>query len=239
MACKTEVEPPIGDDVYEYEYFPLAVGQSRTYQVDSIRFDYGEGNFMSDSSSFYIREDYVEMLENQEGNDLYRIERRKAKTLEGPWQVLDVVSEFRTVTQAFRTENNLKFNVLVFPPEEGTRWDGNAYLNEDLTVFVRGEPIQMFKFWDYEVLSKSLSATVGEMNYTDLLHVQQAEDVNAFDLRQAFEYYAKDIGAVYRERWILESACKFLGRPEICVGRDWPEKSGRGFIVRETLVAHQ
>ncbi len=239
-ACQSEYESPLDEEAYGYSYFPLSVGQSLTYLVDSIRFDYVGNSFQQDSSSFFLREDYVEKLKNQQGEDLYRIVRYKSRSLEGPWEVLDVVSEYRTLNQAFRTENNQKFNVLIFPPKVGQTWDGNAFINQDVEVFVKGERIKMFQYWAYEILPMAVpNAMIDEGAYQDLLIVQQADDENAFDLRRSHEYRAKGVGVVYRERWILESACKFLGTPEVCIDRNWPEKAGRGFIVREKLVAQQ
>ncbi|MBX2816201.1 MAG: hypothetical protein KTR24_09390 [Saprospiraceae bacterium] len=237
QSC-SEQEDPIPESLYGYEYFPLELGQSRTYQVDSIQFDIGSnGAPIQDSSRFYLREDFVEVFENQLGEQIYRIERYRAPDLDGPWVVWDVTTESRTVNQAFRTENNIRYINLVFPAKEGTRWDGNAFVDEDRIVLVRGSSLQMFRNWSYEITSSDVPEEIGPLTYPEVMTVQQAADTNLIEIRYSLEKYAKGVGRVYHEQWILDSFCKYTGMPEPCIGVPWRRKAGRGFIIRSVRVS--
>ncbi len=96
----------------------------------------------------------------------------------------------------------------------------------------------MFKGWDYEILSVDSSEVIGDINHDQVVTIQQANNDNVIELRYSQEKYAKGVGLVYRQREIMDSYCKYIGTNELCIGLDWREKAGRGFIMRETLIAH-
>lgn len=164
VSCQDDVEDPINEEIYGYEYFPLEVGKYRTYQVDSIQFDIGsDGLPVSDSSRFYLREEIIESFEDQTGKAIYRIERYRADQLGDPWVIVDVINESREVNQGYRQENNLRFINLVFPLREGTDWDGNAFIPDDMILFIRGESIEFFKNWESYFLSNARFRSISDL----------------------------------------------------------------------------
>ncbi len=238
-SCQSDTEDPIDPSVYGHEYFPLEIGKYRVYQVDSIQFDIGNNNLPeTDSSRFYIREEIKEVIEGVEGEQVYRIERYRTESLDEPWSIMDVTTETRGVNQAMRTEGNLRFINLIFPMREGITWDGNLFLPDDIIVFVSGEAIEMYKNWSYEFLSVDQQESVEDLTFSDVATVQQANDENEIEFRWSQEKYAKNVGLIYRERWILDSYCKYTGDTGPCIGLDWRTKSGRGFIMREQIIDH-
>jgi len=239
-ACKNEFEPPLNESIYGHEYYPLEVGKFRIYRVDSIQFDLGANDLpIQDSSTYYVRDDYVETFKDQTGLDVFRIERYRSPDPGGPWAIQDVVTQSRTVNQAYYSENNLRLINLVFPVEKGIRWDGNAFIKDDIIVFIRGESLEMFKGWEYEVLSVDSSEVVGDITFDQVATIQQANNNNAIEFRYSMEKYAKGVGLIFRHREIMDSYCKYIGNNEPCIGKAWREKAGRGFIMRETLIAHK
>ena len=239
FSCKDELVPSIDQSIYGYEYYPLEVGKFRIYRVDSIQFDLGGNDLpIQDSATFYVRDDVVEVFKDQTDLDVYRIERYRSSDPAGPWTIQDVVTQSRTTNQAYYTENNLRLISLVFPVERGVRWDGNAFIKDDIIVFIRGESLEMFKGWDYEILSVDSSEVIGDISHDQVVTIQQANNDNVIELRYSQEKYAKGVGLVYRQREIMDSYCKYIGTNEPCIGLDWREKAGRGFIMRETLIAH-
>ncbi|MDH3651675.1 MAG: hypothetical protein OEQ53_18470 [Saprospiraceae bacterium] len=237
LGCLNELEQPFDLNLYGYAYFPLEVGKFRVYEVDSLQFDIGVNDLPTvDSARFYVREEVVEILQAQTGEEVYRIERYRADDLDEPWKIMDVTTESLTTNQAHRTENNLRFINLVFPIEEGVVWDGNQFIPDDIVVFVAGESVEMFKNWRYEILSEGLSESIGQHTFESVATVQQANDENEIEFRFSQEKYAENVGLVYRERWILDSYCKYTGETGPCIGLDWRSKSGRGFIMREAII---
>ena len=239
LACRSELAEPLDDSIYGYEYYPLEVGKFRIYEVDSIQFDLGSNDLpIQDSARYYVREEIVEKFVDQTDEDIYRLERYRSVSPEGPWSIQDVITQSRSTNQSFYTENNLRLINLTFPVEKGTRWDGSAFIKDDIIVFIRGEALEMFKGWEYEVLSVDSTETVGDNTYDAVATIQQADSDNIIELRYAQEKYAKGIGLVRRERRILDSYCKYIGTNENCFGKPWRDIAGRGFILRETLVDH-
>ncbi len=238
-GCKQEFAEPLDDAIYGYEYYPLQVGKFRVYMVDSIQFDVGAGDLpIQDSATFYVREEVVELFQDLNGLDVYRIERFRSSDPGGPWTIQDVVTQSRTTNQAYYSENNLRLINLVFPVERGVRWDGNAFIKDDIVVFIRGESIEMFKGWEYQIRSVDSTETIGDLTFDQVATIQQADNNNAIEYRFSLEKYAKGVGLVYRQREIMDSYCKYIGTNEPCFGLTWREKAGRGFIMRETLIAH-
>lgn len=217
---------------YGFDYFPLSVGKFITYQVDSTIFDP-----TADTPVYYsqrlVKEEITDTLHDLSGNVLYKIERyeRVADTL--PWQVMKVFTASLQDNQAVVTEDNLRFIRLTFPVEKNERWDGNAHFDPTLIVTVAGESIEMFKGWQYKTLSVGEPDSVGVMTFPEVAAVQESDNENLIELRRSFAKYAKGIGLIYRELWILDTQCI-----EQCAGKTWEEKAEKGFILRQTIIEH-
>ena len=240
LNCKTEFADPFDISAYGYDYYPLEVGKQWTYEVDSIQFDIGSNNLpISDTVQFYIREEIKEIIKDQLDHDLYRIERYRSFHPNGPWQSLDVVTASRTTNQGFRSENNLRFINLVFPIESQVKWDGLAYVDEEVIIYVKGENLELLKGWDFQILEIAESESIGPNEYQDVVTVQQADEDFLIELRYSIEKYARGVGVVYRERKILDSYCKYIGVTEPCRDKTWGEKAGRGYITKETLINYR
>ena len=87
FACnKSEIEDT-GIEDFGYDYFPLEVGRSWEYEVDSIIYDPVVGGTAVDSFRTFIRESVVDTLLDNTGEVLYRVERyyRRSDTL--AWQI--------------------------------------------------------------------------------------------------------------------------------------------------------
>jgi hypothetical protein len=66
-----------------------------------------------------------------------------------------------------------------------------------------------------------------------VLTVREADSENLIELRRSRVKYAKGIGLVYRELWVLDTQCI-----EQCDGKPWEEKAEKGFILSQTITAH-
>ncbi|MBI5913889.1 MAG: hypothetical protein HY842_00810 [Bacteroidetes bacterium] len=230
VACK---ETP---DDYEadagLEYFPLEVGKFIEYEVDSTIYD-PNGDTTVFSSKTFVREEVLDTLSDNNGNTLYKIERyeRAADTL--PWQVEKVLTMSVQGSQAIRTEDNLRFIKLTFPVRENETWDGNVHFNTSLIVTVAGESLEMFKGWNYRITEVGEPAVFGGFQFAETATVQEADSENLIELRTSKSTYAKGIGLVYRELWILDTQCI-----EPCGGQPWEEKAEKGFILKQIIIAH-
>jgi len=214
------------------EYFPLAVGKYVVYEVDSTVFD-PTGDSAIIYSTTFVKEEIVDTLHDNLSNTLYKIERSERKNETQPWQTKKVLTASIQEFQAIRTEDNLRFIKLVFPLKKNKTWDGNIYFDPSIIVTVAGESLEMFKSWDYKILSVGQAETIGDTLFDEVTTVQQAESENLIELRQSIEKYAKGIGLIYREAWILDTQCI-----EGCIGKTWHEKAEKGFILIQKMKDH-
>ena len=246
FACnKSEIEDT-GIDDFGYDYFPLEVGRSWEYEVDSIIYDPAVGGTAIDSFRTFIRESVADTLLDNAGEVLYRVERynRRSDTL--PWQIETVLTLSRNEQRATRTEDNLRFTKLVFPVKAGKYWDGNAFFDASRPVFVAGETVQMFKGWQYRILEAGVTATIGGLEFDEVVTVQNADNRylgNFLELRLATEQYARGVGLAYRELYILDTSCQVCcsGNTEdgLCESLPWEERAEKGFRLRQRLIRYQ
>lgn len=218
-------------DQLELSYFPVEVGRIWTYQVDSVLYS-NFTNTTTESTSF-IQDEVISMADDVSGEQRYLVQRSWRRSLQDRWRIDHVWFMTRTEQQAILSIDNVRTINLIFPPREGTQWDGNSFIREGFIVNVGGENIEMYKNWNYEIISRGLSEVIGVNSYDEVVQVQQANDENAIELRESFEKYAKGIGLVYKEQRILDTQCI-----EQCDGQSWEEKAQKGFILTQTLIDH-
>lgn len=223
------VEDPIE---FGYDYFPLEIGKYIEYDVDSTLYDISVGNnVVIRSNSIQVREEVTDSFPDNEGRPMYRIERFERANETEEWRVKDVWTAVVTDRQAERIEENLRFIKLVFPVSDNTNpWNGNKYIDENLVISVEGESIFIFKNWLYEYRTIGEALNIGGFNFEDVVTVFQADEENFIELRSSYEQYARDVGLVKREQFILDTQCI-----ENCIGWTWEEKAEKGFIVTQTV----
>ncbi len=228
LACKETPDNYKPD--FGYEYYPLEIGKYWVYSVDSTIYDPTGDSLVTQSHSL-VKEIITDTISDNIGNALYKIEHfeRQADTL--PWQVTKVLTQSIIDNKGLRTEDNLRFIKLPFPVKENDQWDGNAFFDPLLIVTVAGESIQMFKSWFYKIEQINEQEVIGNYTFPSVATVRQADDENLIELRISREKYAKGVGLVYREMWILDTQCI-----EPCIGKTWEEKAEKGFILKQTII---
>jgi hypothetical protein len=232
------MEPPGPDLAAAHAYFPLQTGRFIEYAVDSLLFDFAPGGgTQRDSVRVYLREQVGEPFPDAEGALRFPIERYERSQPTDAWTLKNVWSATRTAAQATRTEDNLRFLRLVFPLDRTTRWDGNRWIDESLELIVAGERIRPFGNWSYQVEALDAPGAVGAFVFDSLLTVTEADYANALERRWSEAQYAKNIGLVRREQWILDSQyCNNNPPPADCATKPWLEKAEKGFVVRQLAL---
>ena len=77
-----------------------------------------------DSSRSYLRETIVDTTTTLTGELQYKVERYYQPDEQSTWQIDKVFTRSRSETQAFQSEDNLRFIKILFPVERGKTWDG-------------------------------------------------------------------------------------------------------------------
>ncbi len=222
----------------QYAYFPLEMGKYVIYQVDSILFDFAPGGgTIKDSSTTFVREQVSDTIRDNTGQLLYTIERYERSANTEPWIFKNVQTASRTATQAIRTENNWRYLKLVFPLNRRSEWDGNLWIDKNREIEFSGERMRPFTNWLYEVDSIDIPAMVGPFSFDSTLLITEADDVNVIERRFSRARYAKHIGLVWREQWILDSQyCNQTPPPVDCETRPWEQKAEKGYILRQIIL---
>lgn len=229
---------------FGYEYYPLEIGKSWIYQVDSVIYGVDVRGITRDSSRSFLREAIVDTTTSLDGELLYITERYYRPNDEAPWKIDKVFTRSRNRTQAFQTEDNLRFIKMVFPPTPGKRWDGHVYFDAQQKFFpVGGEQVRVFQDWDYVVTDKGQPAEVNGAQYDDVAAIQEADYDVDLNYRRSQALYARDIGLVYRQSFIYDTNCIACCNSasevnEQCRNTPWEEKAEKGYELRQTLIGY-
>ena len=180
MGCrKNELEPRPND--VGYGYFPVGVGNTWVYQVDSI--DYDAFGKSIDTFSFLVRHEIVDTIVDNQGVRGSIVEVSRTDSLNGSFSfdrnMVKRITDFRAEV----IDSNVRVINLIFPPTLYKFWDANVYNTK-----VKEE---------YEVLEVLGSETIDTTLYPNVIHVVQRDESFKTLRSYGIEKYAKDVGLVY------------------------------------------
>lgn len=224
----------------QQQYFPLKQQQYIVYQVDSVVYDIGPGGGqIRDSFTTFVKEVVGDTFSDATGVLHHRIEHYRRSGPNLPWEFDRFWSAALTQYQAIRTEDNLRFLRMVFPMNKRTEWDGNLWINTAYEVQIEGDRIRPFVNWVYEVDSIDITRQVGAFTFDSTLVVTEVDEINIIERRLSRAVYAKHIGLVFKEQWILDSQyCNQTPPPFDCESKPWVEKAEHGYLYRQTVIEY-
>ncbi len=226
-ACgsnESETLPNLGK-----EYYPLTIGQSATFDLDSVIYDPQPSKIQVDTYRWQAREVLNDTLRSKTGQLTYIVDRSIKTAASLNWTPRETFGASLTTDHALLSENNLTY--IKFPTyfSVGTNWDGNLFNDVATKLDVAGEILEPFsKKWTFEVVSFGKAEKVGTKDYSDVLTIRaQSDPAILTEKRYSLEKYAKSIGLVYREIQILDTQKL---DPSIA----WEKKAQKGFIMKMT-----
>ncbi|MEE9374202.1 MAG: hypothetical protein V3V00_14205 [Saprospiraceae bacterium] len=226
FSCNQGIETENAFDL-GYDYFPiLSKGTVYTYSV-AITIYGNEGKDIK-NLSFFQREDIIESSKDERGRGFFRKDIFQSKTRKEPW--LYIGSTSFEVNDLQVIENNLYDDRIInvsFPVAEKKQWDGLALIGDSKMKDINGEKIDFYSNWDFEIVEVGAPYDV----YDDVITISQADHENALQKRNSVEIYAKGIGLVSKEQWILDTQCL-----DDCAGQNWEKKVHNGIILKMNLV---
>jgi hypothetical protein len=214
-------------DLAQEQYYPLAIGLERNFQVDSIFFTPKFGGVNIDSSSTLVREHLTDTLRTLTKELAFRVERYERRKSSDPWVLRKVFTEMRSGQRLIRDEDNLPLIKMIFPLQVQQKWNSTAYLDPTQTVKVRNQFLEIFKGWESNLTEWQNVWQMNGKTYEQTLNIQTADYENALELRKGMERYARGLGLIYRELQVLDTQCIN------CQGQTWERKAQRGFILRQ------
>ena len=227
-SCGDNVIEEPDANIFGYEYFPVDIGYTWEYQVDSFRIVQSGTNNIASTS--FIQERITDLISDEDGEKTYRMERSFRKDLDSQWKLQDVWQISMSDEQATRTEENLRFIKLVFPAVKDSRWDGNVHFDTEREYAVGADFLAVYRGWQYKIEEVGFSSTFGETDYSEVLHVSHIDEESFIDRRFSEEYYAKDIGLVQRRMEIFDTQNGNVSIP-------WIDRAEEGYLLKQTLLS--
>jgi len=185
VSCKEETQEPTP---ITYEYFPVSIGRYVIYDVDSIYHSDNDNN--NDDSvyswHFQVKERIDSNFIDGEGRLAQRVMRYRRNDTTAAWSFMNVWTQTRTASVAYRNEDNVIFQKLVFPVSTDAEWDGNNSNTLDEEI--------------YTYTAAHVQRTVGSLNFDSTVSVLQRDDDNFVERIYGYEIYANHVGLVFKQR---------------------------------------
>jgi hypothetical protein len=227
VSCGDNVVEEPDESLFGYEYFPVGVGLTWEYQVDSVLiFQGGSSNIVSSS---FIQERITDLISEIDDEKIYRLERSHKMVEDDQWKLQDVWQVSINKSTATKTEENLKFIKVVFPAVQGTKWDGNAFFDSDKEFPVAANNLTVYQDWNYKIEEVGESGIINDITYDEILHISHIDEESLISKRYSDERYVKGIGLVERNMLIFDTQNPDTSLP-------WLERAQKGFQLNQTLI---
>lgn len=205
IACKKEKAtldtPPMSD------YFPLEVGKTYLYRLDSTLTNTPvcpHGSCLEAHS--YLAKDSIEStFSDNEGRLSYRIFRFVRDTAgTQPWQFSSTFFATPTNEWIEYVDNNFRFIKLHAPIRDGYQWKGNSFIDTKSL----SSTVPYLDEWNYEYQNTGGSYDVLNKTYDNTVTILQQDETtpdgpfdphNYQQRNYGIEVYAKGVGMIYKE----------------------------------------
>lgn len=182
------------------EYYPLAVGNVRTYAVTDSTWTMR----VPSAVSYQFRETVTGTYTDAAGQPAFRIVRAKRLSAGGNWADDSVFSVRANSQTVVLTRNNRPTVELIFPVRDGRLWNFSAFsnsTNDTISEETRRyrDVGQAFATAPVTTLGTQVPAKTYEQSLTTTDEGTALED-NLYYLRAYRQVYAKGVGPVFRER---------------------------------------
>ncbi|KUG07786.1 hypothetical protein [Solirubrum puertoriconensis] len=220
VGCDNTTEAPadLGKD-----YYPLAVGTTRVYQVEDRVW---RNNQITSSSTSQVREQLIETYRDAAGKLTYKLLRSVRPNATAEWQPDSAHTLTVNDRNLLLTRSNVRSVELIFPVRAGAEWNKQAFIAPNDPTATVGDINRR-----YEEVGVPFS--IGGRNYENTVSTfdEGADPLFKIYRHTVRQVYAKGIGPVYRER-IKYDYCQ--GTSGSCsIGTDYIEQ---GWDHKETLL---
>ncbi len=221
---------------YGYEYFPISIGKTAVYQVDSVIYSKFNDTVYRETSQ--IREEIVKKDTDLQGRDRYHIHLSERTNFNQSWTSVSPKTWYAVMNESSveRVEENLRFVKMLFPVNTSTTWLGNDQIETS------NEDFEFYEGWEYEYQNIGEPFTIpnGETfeNTITVFHYDSDLEFNPPDISKkiySIEVYAKDVGLVYAQLMNLAQISSTLTELE---GDPWPGRANSGYMVTKTLLEY-
>lgn len=198
-SCKKETEILSTEPINSY--YPLSIGNSITYSIDSTTYiNFGTEKVVR---SYLIKDVVDSMIIDNLGRNSYKI-RRKLRS-NADTTIWDDISSYLVTQHDGRLEliqDNQRYLKLLEPIKDNFEWNGNSFINT-----ISNPELQYLDQWRYYYTDVGMPFTTNNVNFPETITIIQRNDVlgdtlnkdNYFEVNYSKEVYAKGIGLIFKE----------------------------------------
>jgi hypothetical protein len=182
FACKKKSDDTSAVDT-TYDYFPVDIGRTWVYDVDSIVYDDNTGVTKIDTFSYQYKETITAGITDDMGKPAMQLERYFRQNDSDMWHRANSWIISRDNLTAQKVQENIRYVKLVFPLNINKVWDENVYNNT-------GSNLDSLNYFDGP-------ATVNGQSFPKTLKVIRSEEENIIEEIVKSEIYARNVGLIY------------------------------------------
>lgn len=223
QSCKKETD--ISDYDIGYNYLPDDSGSFVIYKVDSVI--YNDFDNSRRFSTVYLKEKIGEQFTDNLGRTAKKILRYYSDTMTTEWELHNVDYLIKTQLVAERVEDNLRYIKLVFPNDVNKKWLGNKLITIP-PPYIIDTSNYFLNDWKYTIKNRDTYYDNGTLIFDSTLLVSQIQDSSAITKTYSVERFARSVGLVYKELWIVVG--------QINIGAPWEDRAEKGFILRQYAI---
>lgn len=235
VACRGEDPRPVMEEEAR-AYFPVQLGNSWVWSVDSVVYDPIGSARPIDTVHAYIQEQVVDSFLS--GGSLgFVVHRSMRRDSSEAWIFQKAILVFPESDRILWNEDNLTFLRLKDPLKVGLEWEATALIDPLVQLPIYGELMQPFKEWSSLVQGLGDTLITNEAIWDDVLTLRQADYENLLERRFCLEVFQRGVGLVHRRMMILDTQCQ--GFPANCAGVPWEIKAEKGYILEQHLISYR
>ena len=189
FSCKkNETQKTASAPNQYYSYFPLKVGNTYIYRIDSLKYNLFAGKY--DSTTSYLKEVIDSPFIDNAGETAFKVLRYWARdTLKG-WASIHTWTAKRNGQMAETWEENIRYVKMMFPVALSKSWNGNLY-----------NTIDSFREYNYNYseVNKSFTMPYYWVKYDSTTLVEEINWLDSLERIIKRDRYATGIGLIYRE----------------------------------------
>ncbi len=227
-GCTSNDEEKSENSIDDTIYFPLQrnIVDYKVSQVDI----YNDGS-TRDSFNYYLRESVSSSYIDSNEEEISVIDQYTKLSISDSWQLVGRVTSHIANNQVIRKEENISQIKLVLPPMTDDTWNPNAFFDDNVLIPIGSGELSYYSNWQSIYTDLNMSTEVNGMEFTNVIAVTLANYENRLQYRHAIEYYAPDIGLIYKEIHVFDTQCF-----DSCSDIAWPDKANIGQVFIQSIV---
>lgn len=181
------------------DYFPLAVGKSYIYRLDStVLGRFGSALIVN---SYQAKDSVESTFNDNQGRLSYRIFRYIRDTsATQPWRFAATYYATPTRTNLEYVDNNLRFLKLQLPITEGVSWKAHSYIDNQTFSYLSN--------WEYQYQNQDQPYNIFNKTFDSTVTVFQNDETtppgpfnpNLYQQHNhGYEVFAKGVGLIYKD----------------------------------------